>query len=306
MSRPLRIQFENAFYHVMNRGRRREDIFFDDGDRYIFLSILEETVKLFNLKIYAYVLMSNHYHLLVSTPDANLARVMRHINSVYTQKVNRKHKLEGSVFKGRYKSILIDSDVYFKECLRYIHRNPLSAGLVEDLNDYKWFSHRDYTSKKKRAAWLRVSEALSFFARYEKRALEMYREHVNDHVPIDIQNRLSSVNWPSILGNEAFKEKIKKMILGKDLSEVTSRSMVKILPSATVEDALLMFKNKIDNNKILVRDFAVRYCREELKLSNNYIARRMNIAPSTASACYCRAKRDKKYIKALSRCKIKI
>ena len=109
MSRPLRIEYPGAWYHVMNRGRRSEKIFFVDADRQAFIQVLQEASELWNIRISAYCLMSNHYHLLVQTPDGNLSRAMRHINGVYTQRFNRRHKKEGQLFRGRYKGVLVEA-----------------------------------------------------------------------------------------------------------------------------------------------------------------------------------------------------
>ena len=130
MSRPLRIQYQDAWYHVMNRGRRGEDIFIDEKDYQLFLKLLQEASKQWGVNITAFCLMSNHYHLLVQTPLANLSRFMRHIDGVYTQRFNRKHKLDGQLFRGRYKSILIGEQNYILELIRYIHFNPVKAGIV--------------------------------------------------------------------------------------------------------------------------------------------------------------------------------
>ena len=129
MSRPLRIEYEGAWYHVMNRGRRFEDIF-DSPDNYTaFVELLKDTSEMWNVRIAAYCLMPNHYHLLVCTPDANISRSMRHLNGLYTQAYNRDHKCDGPLFRGRYKSILVSADDYLLQLVRYIHRNPLKAGI---------------------------------------------------------------------------------------------------------------------------------------------------------------------------------
>ena len=112
MPRPLRILFPNACYHVMNRGSGRQKIFKNNFHRMMFLDLLEESHKMFGLEIFAYCLMDNHYHLLVSTPDANLSRIMRHINGVYTQRYNRLLKTDGSLFRGRYRAKLIGDDSF--------------------------------------------------------------------------------------------------------------------------------------------------------------------------------------------------
>ncbi len=106
MSRPLRIEFPGAWYHVMNRGRRSEIIFFDKEDYSRFLDLLIEISEIWNANVAAYCLMPNHYHILLQTPDGNISRCMRHLNGLYTQQYNRMHGFDGQLFRGRYKSIL--------------------------------------------------------------------------------------------------------------------------------------------------------------------------------------------------------
>ena len=136
MSRPLRIQYPDAWYHVMNRGRRGEKLFEGKKDYETFIELLKDIVEDYKVNIAAYCLMSNHYHLLIQTPKGNISRSMRHLNGVYTQRYNRSHLCDGQLFRGRYKSILIDADGYLLELVRYIHRNPLEAGMVNDLSKY--------------------------------------------------------------------------------------------------------------------------------------------------------------------------
>ncbi len=112
MARPLRIEYPGAWYHVMNRGRRAEKIFTDHKDYKAFIDLLKETSCAWNISVAAYCLMPNHYHALVQTPDANISRAMRHLNGVYTQRYNSRHHLDGPLFRGRYKSILVSADNY--------------------------------------------------------------------------------------------------------------------------------------------------------------------------------------------------
>lgn len=146
MARSLRIEYPNAWYHVMNRGRRGESIFTETSDNELFIALLQETSEMFDLRVSAYCLMSNHYHLLVQTPSANLSRAMRHINGVYTQRFNRSKKTDGQLFRGRYKSVLVEEDSHLLEVLRYIHRNPVRAKMCKSVYDYRWSSHRGYIS----------------------------------------------------------------------------------------------------------------------------------------------------------------
>jgi len=117
----------------MNRGRRGEQIFSRSGDYEVFIELLKEATDLWGVQISAYCLMPNHYHLLIQTPQGNISRCMRHINGVYTQRYNRLHKCDGQLFRGRYKSILVEQDSYLLELVRYIHRNPLRAGLIDNI-----------------------------------------------------------------------------------------------------------------------------------------------------------------------------
>lgn len=130
MSRPLRIEVPDAWYHVMNRGLRRQPVFSDVEDYQIFLETLRESCERFGVSLGAYCLMPNHYHLLVHTPNANLSRFMRHVNGVYTQRFNRKNSKDGPLFRGRYRALVVDADEYLLQLVRYIHLNPVKAKLV--------------------------------------------------------------------------------------------------------------------------------------------------------------------------------
>ena len=125
MPRPIRIDYQGAFHHVMNRGRSYQTIFHDKACFESFLRTLKEASEQFDAVIHGYCLMTNHYHLLIETPKANLSRIMRHINGVYTQRYNRMRNVDGPLFRGRYKAILVDKDAYLLQLSRYIHRNPI-------------------------------------------------------------------------------------------------------------------------------------------------------------------------------------
>lgn len=209
MARPLRILFPDAWYHVMNRGRRGDLIFQDKGDYYTFISLVKDCVEMWNIRVVAYCLMGNHYHILLQTPDANLSRCMRHINGVYTQYFNRTHGLDGHLFRGRYKSILVDSDSYLLELLRYIHRNPLEAGMVDRLESYKWSSHKGYLSKSEIWNWLHKDYVLKIFSNKKNDALRRYRNFVRKEIPEEINRILGSKKWPSVIGNERFVDWVK-------------------------------------------------------------------------------------------------
>ena len=255
--------------------------------------------------------MPNHYHLLISTPKANVSRAMRQVNGVYTQKINRKYKLEGALFKGRYKSIVIEENSYFKECIRYIHRNLRKAGLEKEWGKYPWTSHKSYIGKKSRLEWLSISESLGYFGKYEKTAINEYNRFVNENVSKELAKRLEGIKWPSVLGSDNFKDKIKRLFLGKDLSEVAFQEIKDALPMKSVEESRDIFLdylkipkekyNKRHKDYYRVRDFAIRYCREKLNYKNVDLAKRMNLSVETISRAYRIMKDSKLYDKIIKK-----
>ena len=210
MTRPLRIEYPGAWYHVMNRGRRSENIYFVDEDRNAFIRVLHEAAELWNFRIAAYCLMSNHYHLLIQTPDGNLSRGMRHINGVYTQRFNRRHKKEGQLFRGRYKAVLVEADSHLLEVMRYIHRNPLRAGMVKSLDEYRWSSHAGYLSRAKKWSWLHKDDLLTILSKSPSGQKRAYIDFVGKAEPDEIERFYSLKNLPAILGNKSFKEVIRE------------------------------------------------------------------------------------------------
>ena len=223
MARPLRIEYPEAWYHVMNRGRRGENIFSDDQDYIIFTDLLRETSEIWNVRIAAYCLMPNHYHMLIQTPDANISRSMRHLNGVYTQRYNSRHRCDGQLFRGRYKSILIGTDSYLLQVVRYIHRNPLQAGLVQNLEAYTWSSHRGYLSIAKKWDWLFKNYILSLLSKNRKDWLRHYRKWVSVEEDDEVSQKIGRVKWPVCLGSQAFIDRIKeKYGSGKINKEIPS------------------------------------------------------------------------------------
>lgn len=156
MVRPLRIEYPGAVYHVTSRGDRREPIAKDDIDRAVFLSTAGQALERFDAQAWAYCLMGNHYHLVIRTREANLSRLMRQINGVYTQAFNRRHKLTGHLFQGRFKAILVDSDSYLLEVCRYVDLNPVRASMVERPDAYPWSSYRALTGLSDKPDWLDI------------------------------------------------------------------------------------------------------------------------------------------------------
>ena len=216
MSRPLRIEYPNAWYHVMNRGRRGEEIFSCKKDYEVFINLLKETAELWNVKVTAYCLMPNHYHILLQTPDANLSRAMRHLNGIYTQRYNKMHGYDGQLFRGRYKSVLVDSDSYLLELLKYIHKNPLKSKLAEKIEDYPWSSHKAYLSNSKNYNWLNKEFVFSMLNNDKKKWKAEYKKLMNQDNKDEIYKIFESKKLPSFIGSENFIKWVKKKFYQPD------------------------------------------------------------------------------------------
>jgi REP element-mobilizing transposase RayT len=202
----------------MNRGRQRENLFRDVQDYKAFIDLLKSTSEMFRVGIAAYCLMSNHYHILLQTPEANLARAMRHLGGVYTQWFNRRHGLDGQLFKGRYKAILVGEDEYFQGLVRYIHHNPLKAGLVKTLKDYPWSSHHGYLQRSDAWKWLHVRPLLSKFSDDPAKARAEYRHFMAQDGDEAIEKVFSLKKLPAILGTAEFVQTIKDRFFTSKLS----------------------------------------------------------------------------------------
>ncbi len=154
MARPLRIEFPGAVYHVTSRGDGGETVFRGDADRRLFLEVLGEAMDRFDAEVLAYCLMDDHYHLVLHTRRANLSRLMRHVNGVYTQSFNRRHDTGGHLFQGRFKAILVDRDAYLLKLCRYVERNPVAAKMVKSPGQWVWSSYLAHAGEAQAPVWL--------------------------------------------------------------------------------------------------------------------------------------------------------
>ena len=287
MTRPLRIEYPDAWYHVMNGARKGQEAFATVEDCNSFIDIIKDAAEIFNMKIAAYCLMANHYHLLVQTPDANLSRCMRHINGIYTQRYNARNGCDGTLFRGRYKSIVVDADSYLLELVRYIHRNPLRAGIVAKLDDYEWSSHKGYVSKAKKWEWLHKDYILGMFSKDKRSQIISYKRFISSEESAELIHYYSKKNIPSILGDKIFVKLLKDSFLKKKKEKEIPES-TKLCPEVIdikqavcayyqiEETDLLMSRRGVENE---ARDFAMYMLRvirserltkigEEFNLSN--------------------------------------
>ena len=219
MVRALRLEYSGALYHVTARGDRREDIYEDDIDRFVFLELFKEVCERFNWDCHAYCLMSNHYHLLIETPDGNLSKGMRQLNGVYAQSYNRRHGKVGHVFQGRYTAILVEKESYLLELSRYVVLNPVRARMVEAASDWPWSSYRQTVSETQTYDFLNTSWLLSHFHSDRSIAIEGYKKFVD--AGVNKSSPLNDTKHQLFLGGDAFIERGFSLIDAEaDLSEV--------------------------------------------------------------------------------------
>jgi len=208
MVRPLRFIEPGLWHHTMNRGRVGREIFLDDEDRERFLLLVEDCTSRWNVWTHAYCLMSTHYHLLFEDKDGRLDRAMRHIDGVYTQWFNRKHQRDGTLMRGRYRSRVVQSEGYVVEVVRYLHMNPVDAGIVERAGDYEWSSHRAYLGQKGLEC-LRIDDVLELLGLPLGDHAFDFDIFVHESVDADLDARLRAQRWSPILGDEAFIEEFR-------------------------------------------------------------------------------------------------
>jgi len=213
MARAWRIEFEGALYHVLSRGNERREIFFGDDDRRRFLDTLGDMAQRFEIEVFAYVLMGNHYHLLLRTARANLSRAMQWLGVTYTNRLNAMHSRSGHLFQGRFKNMLVQNDAYLLQLSYYIHRNPLRAKMVERLADYRWSSYRAYAYGQPPPEWLNTELILSQLVNAKDRH-KAYRENTQKYAKEE--GRLwEDLRHGFILGEKRFVGEIKKRFLPK-------------------------------------------------------------------------------------------
>ena len=215
MSRPLRLEFAGALYHVTARGNAREDIFRDDEDRALFLDLAGREIAQQRWRLYAYCLMGNHYHLLIETAEPNLTRGMQRLNQVYTQRFNRRHRRVGHVLQGRYKAIVVDQDSYLKELIRYVVLNPVRAKMVRLPERWVWSSYRTTAGLSAAPPWLAVDEVRGQFG--ASRAA--YRRFVAQGIGLpSVWEGLRGQMW---LGDEQFRSKMQRRLGVKRSADVS-------------------------------------------------------------------------------------
>jgi putative transposase len=261
MARPLRIEYPGAFYHVTSRGNERKDVFKSRKDREKFLFYLDTATERYGAVVHVWCQLSNHYHLLLETPAGNLSEIMHHLNGAYTTYFNVKRKRSGHLFQGRYKAILVDRDEYAKELSRYIHLNPVRAGIVDRPEDYEWCSYRSYIGHSAVPNWLKTDFIHRYFANGVEAAQRKYRAFTEEKLGQEYQCPLAAVVGSSILGNEDFVEIITATYL--DIKKVRDRNVSglrQLSAQPSLEKILFAVERVFVSSKKQTRQAGIYFC----------------------------------------------
>ena len=267
MSRPLRIEFSGAVYHITSRGNGKQEIFFDDKDRKIFLSLLWEVVEREKWICYAYCLMDNHYHLLIETTRPNLSRGMRELNGIYAQKLNYVRGSVGHVFQSRYKSILVEKDNYLLELCRYIALNPVRAGIVENPEDWKWSSYRATLGLAKPPKYLNTSWILKNFDEDIEKSKKKYEKFVFEGIGKESPWR--ELRGRIFLGSKKFMEEYEGKLSEKE-NETEITRIERFANRPSLEEIFRNAKTKERRNKGIYK--AYKKHRYRLKEIGDFLA----------------------------------
>ena len=248
MSRPLRLELAGGLYHVTSRGDGREDIYLSDADRQAWLEVFGQVCKRFNWCCHAWCQMTNHYHVLIETPEANLAHGMRQLNGVYTQRFNRAHERVGHVYQGRYKAVLVERDGYLLELARYVVLNPLRARMVTGLENWPWSSYLATCGQVRGEEWLQTDWILAQFGPHRASAIRKYVEFTHDGA------RLPSV-WTQLqgqiyLGSEDFVKQMQGQIEHKPALDEIPRAQRR-----TLAQPLTDFERRYPRNEAMARAY---------------------------------------------------
>jgi REP element-mobilizing transposase RayT len=244
MARPPRLEFPGAFYHIIVRGNQKQDIFVESQDRREYLKRLKRYKNERGFILYAYVLMTNHIHLLIETINTPISKIMQLINLTYTQYFNKKYGKVGHLFQGRYKSFLCDRDEYLLSLVRYIHLNPVRAKLVKGPGDYRWSSHKDYLTQAK--GLVDTHRLLRVFSEKGLPARRRYSDFMNEAIGKGRNEDFYRAIGQQVLGSDEFLEQVESKIgrMDRPIRKPSLQQILKVVKEVTgiAEDDIISRK----------------------------------------------------------------
>lgn len=291
MTRQLKIEFPNAFYHVISRGINRQNLFFDHNDFNFFLYLLSQAKEKYKIKCHSYCLMNNHYHLYIQTTEANLSLVMKFINQCYAEYFLKKYPdKDGHVFKGRYKRKIVQSNLYSLELSRYIHLNPVRASIVKHPHEWQWSSFRSFIGLEKPHYCLETNWLLNQFSSKKEKAQKLMMQYTCNGLDTNWDPEEKSFG-KTILGSENFFNYIRELYIDTiDLKyDVLGVSEYKVSQKLDV-DFIFSFVEKLDCKQDIKKKLLVYYLREHSNLSLTEIGSLINSSPYAISKTHSRTK----------------
>ena len=260
MARPLRIAYPGAYYHVTSRGNEQKDVFKNRRDREKFLEYLASATERYGAAIHVYCLMSNHYHLLLETPEGNLSQIMRHINGAYTTYFNIKRKRAGHLFQGRFKAILVEADEYAVELSRYIHLNPVRVGMAEKPGEYPWSSFQSYIGQSKAPDWLKTDFILGYFGKNKLVASKKYTVFVEELIGTEYDSPLHDAIGMAVLGSPGFVESVMEAHVGKRELSRDLPALRQLTARPTLDAIVTAVDTVFQSDKKLARQAGMYLC----------------------------------------------
>jgi len=292
MARPLRITFPGAFYHVTSRGNEQKPVFKSKKDREKFLEYLESATERYGALIHAFCLMDNHYHLLLETPHGNLPQIMHHINGAYTTYFNTKWKRSGHLFQGRYHSILVEKDAYAEEISRYIHLNPVRAGIVKRPGECAWSSYNYYVGVKKAPEWLHRDHILAYFGKKLADAQEKYKKFVLSVVENEYDSPLKSIFASTVLGSDKFIQFIKERYVSDREADKNLPALRQLTSRVTMQRIFEEVDGVFKADPRFSRNLKIHLCHRLTSETLRSIGEQFGLSESAASHAGKRAQRQ--------------
>jgi len=298
MARPLRIEYEGAFYHVTGRGNERRKIFRSESDYKQFKEYIRGAQEKYGLILHCYVLMGNHYHLIAETPAGNLSQIMHYINGSYTTYFNIKRKRSGHLFQGRYKALLVDKDRYLLQLSRYLHLNPVRAGMVKRPEEYPYSSYQSYIGQAE-GDIVHRDLLWSMIFQDRRQAPQRYKKFLEDAMGVETESPLKEVLGGVILGGEGFRGEVLSRVADENLQskEVSHRRALKKTPGAEAIIQVMCSHFKVSRDDLLcgkgeARNIAIFLTKKNTALTNRQIGELFGkISYSAVSRVYERLSR---------------
>lgn len=291
MVRPIKIEFAGAFYHAMSRGLNRQTLFLNEEDYVFFLFLLNQAQEKFNFICHAYCLMPNHYHLFIQTLEPNLSKVMKFINENYARYFLKQYSdKDGHVFKGRYKRKIVQSDLYSLQLSRYIHLNPVKAGLVEHPHQWKWSSYGAFVGLKPSSKFLEIDWLSSQFSRNKERQKDIIMQYTYQDIECNWDPEVHTIGKIVLGSREFFDYIVKNFVSEEDLNEDVLAASEFAISKKYNPDYLMQLVAKIEMPIKMKEKLLIYYLKEHTTLPLKEIGCIVNKSPKAVSKAYYRAK----------------